>query len=292
LKHSIILLILILTAATAHGQCTCSTPGSELIINGNFNSGDSGFSSSYFYESDNSNPGEHHYGIETNTSSMYGLWRDCSDHTSGTGNYMWIGPVLQLSQFGNNDAWEETMTVSKNTDYLFTMWSSTLGIDESDVFVLINYDTLIPHFKTPSAFNNCVWGKKCMTWNSGNFTSATIQIVPWYSGPFGAAAMAIDDLSFHSCNALSAIDKADNSFISVSPNPSHGVFNLYGNNEGDMLRISLTNIAGRELIYNEVKCATNENHIRLDFTAFDSGLYFLRVVTSKGIFARKICIQK
>src|ERR1035441_9676134 len=66
---------------------SCSISGVELVNNGNFSGGNSGFSSSYIY-----NPfslsGEGMYNVATNPSLYNGGFCSCGDHTSGNGNMM------------------------------------------------------------------------------------------------------------------------------------------------------------------------------------------------------------
>src|SRR5205085_2969923 len=101
--------------------CTSATSiniGGELVTNGNFQSGNLGFTSSYGYSS-NLVP-EGLYYVTSNAAfthyAFYGY-----DHTSGaahTGNYM----IVNGSGVPNTLVWGQNIIVEPNTTYYFSSW--------------------------------------------------------------------------------------------------------------------------------------------------------------------------
>ncbi len=72
----------------------------------------------------------------------------------------------------------------------------------------------------------------------------------------------------------------------VAPNPSSGVFNIITNNL-QITQIDLYNSIGRHIeSFNEIK-----NSTALNLREHDSGIYFLKCYSPKGIITRKIILQ-
>ena len=89
----------------------------ELIQNGNFSSGNTGFTSNYHY-----NPGdlwsEANYDIITDPSSSHSMFSSCGDHTTGSGNMM----VINGAGTPNISIYCQSVTVTPNTYYSFSTW--------------------------------------------------------------------------------------------------------------------------------------------------------------------------
>ena len=69
-------------------QCFCPNVATGLVANGDFSQGNTGFTTVYSYSS-YAAPGS--YGIRTNSANNNSAsWSACSDHTTGSGNFMWV----------------------------------------------------------------------------------------------------------------------------------------------------------------------------------------------------------
>lgn len=75
--------------------------------------------------------------------------------------------------------------------------------------------------------------------------------------------------------------------VNVFPNPVHNTLYIENIN-GEKSEIALLNCTGSTLL----KVITNYENEKLDISAYDNGLYFLRVLTEKNIHTFKIIINK
>ncbi|MEI9912916.1 MAG: hypothetical protein WDO71_26715 [Bacteroidota bacterium] len=93
---------------------------SNLIVNGDFSLGNTGFTSQYISANPNSNEGQ--YFIGTNPQAWNGGLNTCGDHTSGNGNMMMVNgaPAVDVN------VWKQTIAVTPNTNYAFSTWIEAL----------------------------------------------------------------------------------------------------------------------------------------------------------------------
>jgi hypothetical protein len=159
---------------------TCLAAGSgtsqNLVINGNFENGNTGYTSGYTL-GDVSNPGFYAIGANPSTAAgAFGDWCNCGDHTSGTGKMMIVN--------GGADAtvpvWEETVTVTPSTEYAFSYWGAEVDHDSSSLphlAVKINGAVIgsstLPEYPPD---NGGQWENYKFTWNSGSSKSADLAL--------------------------------------------------------------------------------------------------------------------
>ena len=77
---------------------------------------------------------------------------------------------------------------------------------------------------------------------------------------------------------------ADNSILSIYPNPSTGTFQIDGNIEGNMQIFSIDG----KLVHHQ-KLARHENTV---VTKIDNGMYVLLIKTNTGLKKHKLIIDK
>lgn len=167
---------------------TAEVTGSNLIVNGDFSQGNSDFTSAYNFANPNVTEGQ--YFVGTNPQIWNGSLSACGDHTTGNGNMM----MVNGSPAPDVNVWEQTVTVTPNTNYAFSTWIQALwppnpaqlqfSINGKDAGTLIT--AVIP---------TCTWIQFYTTWNSGNSTSAVISIVNKNTAVQGND-FALDDISF------------------------------------------------------------------------------------------------
>lgn len=181
---------------------TAQIPGSNVITNGDFTAGNSGFFSQYNYATPNITEGQYYVG--TNPQSWNGALSPCGDHTSGNGNML----LVNGSPVPNVLVWTQTVTVTPNTNYAFSTWIQALyppnpaqlsfSINGSDIGTLIT-----------ATLPTCSWSQFFTTWNSGSSTTATIAIVNKNTIVEGND-FALDDISF-----APVITKRDSVIITI-----------------------------------------------------------------------------
>ena len=182
----------------------------NLIVNGNFNAGNSGFQSDYVYDTDGglgTDGDAGHYLIAKNTLNIATTWGSVGqvDHTTGNGKYMIVN--------GSTDAtlrvWYETVNVSPNTTYDLSFWASNLSYHSLTQYpaklkVVINGDVVVSgrtlEFNgTGNIFSGFsiipLWENITASWNSGSSTTATIAIYD-LTAQASCNDFGLDDFSF------------------------------------------------------------------------------------------------
>lgn len=165
-------------------------PSTNLIVNGDFESGNTGFTSDYTYAAMNLAPSGT-YTIITSPAIVWSTLPTCDDHTfmNGTGSML----VAHGGTTPSNDLWCQTVNVTPNTDYAFSTWILTVfSLASSNLQFSINGSLLGSSFTTTNTI--CEWTQFYETWNSGASTTADICIVDVGSGLLNG--YAIDDIAF------------------------------------------------------------------------------------------------
>ncbi|MFL5753224.1 MAG: lectin-like domain-containing protein, partial [Bacteroidia bacterium] len=129
----------------------CVPSGVELVPNGDFSSGNTGFSSSYAYTPP-PNTGEGEYWVAT--AAQVGTWNggmsSSGDHTNGTGNFM----LVNGAGTPGSNVWCQTITVNPNTTYLFSTWVSSLNNSSPAILQFsVNGIPLGSSFNAPASAN-------------------------------------------------------------------------------------------------------------------------------------------
>ncbi len=143
----------------------------NLVANGEFNMGNTGFNSSYTYSPVNNSEGE--YFVSTSPHN----WNQnaplsCGDHTSGNGNMMMINGSLDPAV----NVWTQQVTVTPNTNYSLSAWIQSMSPQHLVVLQFsINGMPLGKSFN--AAAGTCYWQPYFTTWNSGSNTSVTLGLI-------------------------------------------------------------------------------------------------------------------
>jgi subtilisin-like proprotein convertase family protein len=188
--------------ATTAGGCSASATApiaQELVVNGNFSAGNTGFTSSYSYVSPTVPNGmypEATYTVNNNPTFNHNYFFG-RDHTTNTGNLMIINgsgsPVT---------VWQQTLTVQPNTTYYFSAWA--ISLNDAAPFAQLQFDINGSPFGTTAVLpagptnNNPPynWVQFYGTWTSGaGVTSATVGIKDLQTA-LGGNDFGLDDISF------------------------------------------------------------------------------------------------
>lgn len=162
-------------AVTVTGQVTGA--GTNIIPNSNFSSGNTGFSSDYYYNTGSN--AARNYTVTNNTEIWTSSYSNCNDHTpSNTDNQMFMA---KGSNNTANRAWYVNVPVTPNTVYDLSAWAAAaspsllFGLFSS--YPLLQFDingTLIGSSSQMSGA--CNWENMTTSWNSGSNTVATLTI--------------------------------------------------------------------------------------------------------------------
>lgn len=169
--------------------------GHNLLVNGDFEMSNMGFTSTYSCSPGNlGNTAS--YDVVTNPHHDHPLGGSFGDHTTGTGFML----ALNGSSDTNAVVWSETVSVSPDATYLFSGWGASWGDTGHDydpspavLRILINGQQYAADVRL--AATNGLWQSYAVVWHSDSSTRAVIEIhdenTAWYGNDF-----ALDDLSF------------------------------------------------------------------------------------------------
>ena len=174
--------------------------GPELVINGDFSAGNTGFSSSYSSCTQCCNTclwPDATYAVGNNPQWYHSVFYG-TDHTTGTGNMM----IVNGASVPNVSVWCQTINVTPNTNYVFSIWMAAMNtISAAQLQFEINGVPIGNIFSAPP--QTYLWDPFCTTWNSGNNTTANICIINQSTVVYGND-FALDDISFRSLTNCSA----------------------------------------------------------------------------------------
>ncbi len=177
---------------TADPQAPAPVLGPNLLTNGSFEAGNTGFVSGYTFI-DAPGPSAMYmpatYAIDVDPNAYHGAWASFGDHTSGAGAMMIVNGALNASAL----LWSQTVAVQVGRAYDFSAWiASTYTASPASVGVFIN-GVSIGNLLAGSTTGQ--WTAFSYGWNSGAATSATLQLFDlneeWSGNDF-----ALDDLRF------------------------------------------------------------------------------------------------
>ena len=165
----------------------------ELIVNGNFQSGYTGFTSAYTIGQPG-NTGLYPagtYALLTDPSLGHNLFASFGDHTSGTGLMMVInGAAAPVNVWA-----EGPITVTANTNYLLSAWvTSVYSASPALLSFNLNGSQVGSNFSLAGTTVGD-WQHFTGTWNSGANTSASLAAIVDQNLEPNGNDFALDDIS-------------------------------------------------------------------------------------------------
>ncbi len=194
-------------------NCPCGIShhlGHEMIFNGDFENGNYGFNSDYYYFPAGGGIATS-YTIKNNAQLSYPFTSPCIDHTPSTTavqmmcvcqDFLFISPEPKV--------WGQTVVLKPHTDYIFSFWVTSISVFTAPLQFVVEANTgLFPSFPVSPLYepnlNVCDWQQFVYTWNSGNYSGAVemrINILNLFHTIF-----AIDDISLRGCDSLEDPDE-------------------------------------------------------------------------------------
>ena len=186
----------------------------NLIANGNFESGRTGFSSDYIYRDSTYNDGtgygalgkEGVYSVVALPKSVHTNFGSWPDH-SNPGKFQM---VINGATAAGVNIWYETVPVVPNTNYQFSYWVQSVGSGTdaapSQLQLYVTNDqsvqTPIGSIYTANATGG-VWTQFFYNWNSGSSTTALLALVNKQTAA-GGNDFALDDIVFQPVYTVSS----------------------------------------------------------------------------------------
>lgn len=182
------------------------------IVNGNFSSGNVGFTTGYIYDAVPGTFGPGHLTVTNNPPSFNSGFGNCGDHTSGAGNML----LVDGSDIANTDVWCENVTVLPNTDYVFEFWATSVyPVSPPSLIAICNGVVIGAVTLEP---NMCQWQKVSFCFTpvaSGNVSMCIAEA----SGVGFGNDFAIDDISLEElCRYQDVVN------VKLNPNKANTVY--------------------------------------------------------------------
>ncbi|QMW23109.1 PEPxxWA-CTERM sorting domain-containing protein [Sandaracinobacteroides saxicola] len=172
----------------------------NLVVNGDFEAGNTGFSSGYTYiapAGQFSLYPEGAYTVDTNANNVHNQWASYGDHTSGSGNYLIVNGAIQSGV----TVWESgPIAVTGGTNYFFEAFASNMccggftGAASNLTFSVIG-DVSSAVLNTYTTGAPGVWQGFSNQWNSGGNSSVVLRLING-STDFSGNDFAVDDINF------------------------------------------------------------------------------------------------
>ena len=187
---------IVIAAAFAIATLAAPATAANLITNGDFGAGNSGFGSGYTYVS----PGygvlfpEGLYTVDTNPQTSHPYFYSFGDHTTGESNFM----IVNGAGTPNTDVWSQTVAVTAGRTYKLSAFLSSVYPSSPallDFFVTPGNGNRQLVFASTAPGSAAVW-----VGHNGNFTatsnSITLSIVN-QNTVLGGNDFGIDDISLN-----------------------------------------------------------------------------------------------
>lgn len=200
----------LLNAWYYYGKGSGVQRGNNVIVNGDFEGGNIGFTSGYSVNC-GSLTGEGLYCVGANPKSTHSNFSPCGDHTSGTGNMM----IMNASTTGGVKVWCQNVNVEVNTDYEFSAWITS--VHRSNPAILeFQIDGNLLGSTLNATSTTCDWGQYAAQWTSNTQTSIELCLVNQNTGG-GGNDFAIDDIEFST--VTSGSENSDSILVIVHDQP-------------------------------------------------------------------------
>lgn len=208
---------LVLCKVTTSGSCGNATTNyiplyincpvtTNLIVNGDFSAGNTGFTSDYTYVADNIAVNnelvpEGRYGVHNNPRDMHNgfcIMTSDAQRSPVSGGNMLMGNAAGVAA----DLWRQTVTVTPNKDYVFSFYATSLAGTPNTVY----FGVFTSCYQTGANLNfafetaDCQWTRYTYQFNSGTNTSLVLTMRNITTVAFGND-LAIDDIQMYECSA-------------------------------------------------------------------------------------------
>ena len=190
----------------------------NLVANGDFEQGNTGFSSGYSYNNNLWDEGT--YYIDTDASAHHSDFVG-HGHTTGSDKFMMVNGAT----IANKVVWQQTITVVPHTQYCFSTWVSSLSSADFAPTCLpklqfaINGVQIGSEFQSPTSLNT--WDNFYVLWDSGNATQAVITIKNTNQFALSGNDFGLDDITFYG-----VVECPNTEQVTVNVENSSGLVNV------------------------------------------------------------------
>ena len=186
-----------------------TTYSPNLVVNGDFSKGNIGFVSDYSYVVFNNSETQYMVLPVSKPSELNGWGRAnlsavSTDPLGGDGNVLYANGATEPNKL----VWGETVSVTPNTDYVFSFYAVDLNngpsIDHrsSDAVLLGSINGVA----SVQLDTNTNWQQVTLIWNSGSNTTAHLSLIDLNTSG-GANDFAVDLISFAAFSPVTTSDR-------------------------------------------------------------------------------------
>jgi hypothetical protein len=161
----------------------------NLIVNGDFEAGNTSFNSSYTNSADLQTEGR--YAVVASPTTVHPAFSNCGDHTTGTGKQM----VINGATVAGVAVWSQTISVIPGASYQFSYWVQTVHVDNPSILQL-SVNGVLAGSPYTVVNTNCQWQQFTYSASSGSSSSVTLSLVNQNTAASGND-FAIDDIKFN-----------------------------------------------------------------------------------------------
>jgi hypothetical protein len=204
-------IVRVVAAGLVIGNSIVSAAAVNLIANGNFEAGNTGFTSSYSY-TPGRNVAEGQYTVRADPYPWNGYFISAGDHTSG-GGQMFVG---NGSSVNGSIVWASgPISVNASTRYFFEAWvmnvcctSAWTGSNSASILDF-SINGVSVGTKSTNLSSAGTWEGLSTTWNSGGATSATLELINRNTA-VGGNDFAIDDINLSTVSIVTSVPEPEN----------------------------------------------------------------------------------
>lgn len=162
----------------------------NLIANGGFAAGNSGFTSEYVYRPPGPGFSWGNYSVHNRPTDLNGAWTNCGD---ATGDGMML--ICDAATSPGLNFWCQTVAVQPNTNYEFSFQGAGV-YPVSPANVVVKFDGAVMGGPFGFSTTPCNWMRYTVMWNSGGNTSVEICLEN-VNVTGGGNDFAVDDIRLH-----------------------------------------------------------------------------------------------
>jgi len=250
---------------TASGTYWWQVIGTNVVTNGDFSAGNTGFTSSYTNKTTNNPNGtnlfvEGTYAVDVNPNAYHTSFTQFGDHTTGSGKML----IVNGASVPNVTVWKQNITILANTDYVFSVWATSATPTNPAILQFSINGSPLGSTITPSAsLPDGTWQYFTATWNSGA-TSGSVPIALVNQNIIASGNdFAIDDIVF-------APVYRQNVIVDLNPIP---VLTLTGPNSACGLYDLAKTINGYDATTYSYQFKDSSGHVLASSAVTQSGTY-------------------
>ncbi|MBC7399287.1 MAG: hypothetical protein H7289_05025 [Mucilaginibacter sp.] len=155
----------------ASGDYWWQLTGTNVVTNGDFTNGNTGFTSAYTYKAKTGTPNalyvEGTYGVYTDPSALHNGFNSFNDHTGNSPANQRNMLIVNGAPTANVTVWSQNITVLPNTDYVFSVWVTSANPGNPAQLQFSINGSPLGSTITPSATTGN-WQYFTTTWTSGS----------------------------------------------------------------------------------------------------------------------------